>query len=62
MEEKKFIYCGVRMNIHIPQYSALLRLPRELCLGEKMAKVEEILKELNLKECANTRMYRLVVA
>ena len=39
------------------QYSALLRLPRELCLGEKLAKVEHMLEELHLKDCANTCKY-----
>ena len=39
------------------QYSALLRLPRELSFREKLARVEKIIEMLHLQDCANTCMY-----
>jgi len=38
------------------QYSALLRLPETVSKQDKMKRVEDIIKELNLKDCANTRV------
>ncbi|KAF2072567.1 hypothetical protein CYY_006116 [Polysphondylium violaceum] len=38
------------------QYSALLRLPDSVSKAEKMLRVENIIKELNLKDCADTRV------
>lgn len=40
---------------HFNQYSALLRLPRELTFKEKLARVEKIIELLRLQDCANTR-------
>lgn len=36
------------------RYSALLRLPRELSFKEKLAKVESVIEQLRLQDCANT--------
>ena len=36
------------------QYSALLRLPRELSFREKLARVEKVIEMLRLQDCANT--------
>lgn len=42
---------SVRSNLY---YSALLRLPRSMPLKEKKKKVEQVIEELGLSDCANT--------
>lgn len=43
------------------QYSALLRLPRELSFREKLARVEKIIEMLRLQDCANTSTLLFII-
>ena len=49
------LHHSLTYTLSLSQYSALIRLPSELSIRQKLNKVEEIITTLRLQDCASTR-------